>query len=561
MGTSITSSRSLTKLALRCIALGAVGAAALGHAADSVPRWGRFDRALESATQYDNPVQEASLTAWFVSPTGQTNKVYGFWDGDRTWRVRFSPNQPGTWTWRTECSDAKNSGLHQQRGEFTCAGPRSDNRFAQHGPIRVSPDNRYFIHDDGTPFFYLADTAWNGPLLASREDWEIYLNIRKDQKFSAVQFVTTQWRASPDGDLMREKAYTGTDKIALNPRFFQRLDERFDAINKAGLLAVPVMLWAINGGTDPKVNPGVSLPEEQAILLGRYMVGRWGAHAVAWILAGDSDYRGDKAAKWQRIGRAVFGDVAHAPVTLHPGGMQWYWKEFAEEPWLGFIGYQSGHGDDEKTLRWILEGPPSEDWMKLPHHPFINLEPPYENHVAYQSKKPHTPESVRHAIYWSLLSAPTAGVTYGGHGVWGWDDGTKAPTDHPGTGTPLAWRKALTMPGADQMKHLAHYFTSVDFWRLRPCAPAIVNQPGGQGISRQITAARTDQKDLLVVYVPEDRTVEVKLDMLPPSPGVTWYNPRSGETNTAVGVVTANTVQFPTPSEGDWILQLLTQKK
>jgi hypothetical protein len=111
------------------------------------------------------------------------------------------------------------------------------------------------------------------------------------------------------------------------------------------------------------------------------------------------------------------------------------------------------------------------------------------------------------------------------------------------------------------MKHLVHYFTSLDFWRLRPAPAVVVNQPGAQEPKRFIAAARSDKKDLLVLYVPEDRTVEVKLDLLPPSPNVSWYNPRTGETNTAVGVVTTSTVQFPTPSEGDWILQLVTQKK
>jgi hypothetical protein len=65
----------------------------------------------------------------------------------------------------------------------------------------------------------------------------------------------------------------------------------------------------------------------------------------------------------------------------------------------------------------------------------------------------------------------------------------------------------------------------------------------------------------MVVYVPEDRTVEIKLDLMPPSPNVTWFNPRTGEKSPAVAVVTANTCQFPTPAEGDWILFMKTDRK
>ena len=171
-----------------------------------------------------------------------------------------------------------------------------------------------------------------------------------------------------------------------------------DALSKAGLLNVPVLLWAIGGGSNPRVNPGYSLPEQQAIILARYMVARWQANPVFWFLGGDGDYRGEKAERWKRIGRAVFDGTSHAPVTMHPGGMHWVWNEFKDEKWYGVVGYQSGHGDDEKTLRWMTEGPLTEDWYKMPHRPFINLEPPYENHIAYQSKKPISADVARRAI-------------------------------------------------------------------------------------------------------------------------------------------------------------------
>lgn len=527
---------------------------------NSVPKWDRYERSFESSSKYDNPAQQAALTATFTSPSGETVKVPGFWDGGSTWRVRFSPNKEGKWTFKTTCSDSENKGLQDQRGEFTCTKAAGTDAFSQHGPVHVAPDGRYLMHEDSTPFLWIGDTAWNGALLSAADDWDYYIKERTRQKFTAVQFVTTQFRAAPDGDEKKQLAFTGpTNRIVINPAFFQRMDQKIEALNKAGLLSVPVMLWAIKGGGNPQVNPGVSLAEDQAILLARYMLARWGANDVAWILAGDGDYRGDKAEKWKRIGRAVFNDVPHGPVTMHPGGMQWVWKEFHDEKWYDIIGYQSGHGDDAPTLKWLTEGPPTEDWAKLPHKPIINLEPPYENHIAYQSKKPITADFTRRALYWSLLNSPAAGVTYGGHGVWGWDDGTKPPTDHPSTGTPLPWKKALTMPCAEQIKYLHDFFATNDFWRLRPTPMFIVNQPGKEDPGHFIAAARTDAKDILIVYVPEDRTVEIKLDALPPSPNVTWINPRTGENSPAVAVVTQNTCQFPTPSEGDWLLVTRSQ--
>jgi hypothetical protein len=159
------------------------------------------------------------------------------------------------------------------------------------------------------------------------------------------------------------------------------------------------------------------------------------------------------------------------------------------------------------------------------------------------------------------MNAPAAGIGYGGHGVWGWDDGTREPTDHSGSGIPMAWKDALKMPGAEQMAHLYDFFTSIPYQRLRPAPMVVVNQPGVTNAMQYISAAKTDQKDLTIAYIPAVRTVEIKLDALPPSPNITWFNPRTGEKSPAVAVVTANTCQFPTPAEGDWILLMQSEPK
>jgi len=528
-----------------------------------VPKWEQYEITLTSQGNYQNPVQEAALTAVFTSPTGEKFRVPGFWDGGRTWRIRFAPNLAGKWQWETECPATQDKGLHQIKGEFLCTASKQQDRFVQHGPVIISPDRRYFMHEDGTPFFWLGDTAWNGPLLASDDEWAFYVRTRAQQKFSAVQWVCTQWRAAPQGDREGQLAYTGRERIQINPKFFQRLDRRVETMNRAGLLSVPVLLWAIQGGSQPAINPGVSLPDDQAALLARYMVARWQGRAVVWILNGDGDYRGDKAEKWKRIGRAVFGDIAHAPVTLHPGGRMWVLNEFRDEKWLDICGYQSGHNTSDDNLRWITTGPASKEWKQGPPRPFISLEAPYENHAG-TGGKPMSADVVRRAHYWSLLNAPTAGITYGAHGIWGWDDGTKPPTDHPHAGVPLPWQKALFMPGASQMTKLYEFFNSIEFWRLRPAPELLAAQPGTTEPRRFISAAWTEKKDLAVIYVPEDRMVEVRLDALtsgPGSPDLTWVNPRTGERKPGVGLIDATTCKMPTPEPGDWLLLITWAKK
>jgi hypothetical protein len=525
---------------------------------DRVPRRRVLELHLASPKQFISPLHDARLSATFFSPSGHPILHAGFWDGGDDWRVRFSPDEEGQWHYTLLLQDHRGAPIATAAGSFTCAPPLHDTVFDRHGPLRPANHKRHLVHADGTPFFWLADTAWNGPLRSTSAEWEDYLATRTRQRFSAVQWVATHWRAAPDGDREGNLTFRGEDQIEINPAFFQRLDHYITTTAAAGLLNVPVMLWAIGAGENPKIDPGFGLPEDQAILLARYMVARWGAYPVVWILAGDGKYVGDYAARWRRIGRAVFANHPGAVVAMHCGGEQWPAEEFRAEFWLDILGYQSGHGDGDSTLQWIVTGPPANAWDLQPPLLQINLEPAYENHRAYQSRKPHDAHSVRMATYWSLLNAPTAGVSYGGHGVWGWDDGTKPPVAHPNTGVPLPWQAALTMPAAEQSAHLYSFFTSIPWWTLTPAPELLKVQPGMHDVHRYILVSASARGDLVVGYTPAGGELRLDTSHLVDELVATWCNPRTGERTPATAVTAPNIAGYTTPDEQDWLLILHT---
>jgi hypothetical protein len=92
--------------------------AAAKNSIRTVPKWHRWELSLTSSVTYTNPLQQAEMRVLFVSPLGETNRVYGFWDGGKTWKVRFKPNFPGRWQYLTMCSDTANLGLNGHTGEF-----------------------------------------------------------------------------------------------------------------------------------------------------------------------------------------------------------------------------------------------------------------------------------------------------------------------------------------------------------------------------------------------------------------------------------------------------------
>lgn len=522
-----------------------------------------WDRWEESFTVREPVANEVDLrfTVEMTAPSGSTRVVPGFWDGGSVWTVRFMPDEVGTWQYRTQTEPVV-AGLHGKDGQFTVrAAEDPSNRFLRHGPVRVAENGRYLEHEDETPFFWLMDTAWNGALKSTSAGWETYLDDRLSKGFTGIQFVTTQWRGA-HSDRECQTAYSGYRDIAIHPAFFQRLDRRIDAINEVGLMAAPVVLWALG---DRGTVPG-TLPEDQAIRLARYITARYGAHHVVWLLAGDADVSGRRGKRWRRIGRAVFEEPSHtALATVHPRGRQWEAEKFRGEDWYDLILYQSSHGGGTKTLEWIHSGPPAQHWGNDPPLPVINAEPGYEDLIAWERlfswewlisgerTVRHTAFDVRRQAYYSLLSSPPAGVSYGAHGVWSWETEPSRPMNHWGTGLAKPWGRAIRFPGSDALKHLAGLFTSADWHTLRPAQDILVDQPGEAEPTKYVAAARSTEGPLAIVYIPEGGSIRVNAERLSSTPEARWFNPRDGSRREAV---IAGGSTYTAPDGMDWVLIL-----
>ena len=474
-------------------------------ASENVGIWMKFEKEFVSSKSYNNPLYDVKkFNIRFISPSGRIKHINGFWDGDKSWKVRFCPDEIGLWSFNTVCSDEENTGLHLLEGTFECVPNNRELEIYKKGVI-VRPEGEYYLsYSDGTPFFWTACTAWNGALRSSEEEWEIYLKNRTDYGYSVIQFVTTQWRGCEKNSL-GQLAFTGSGKIVINPDFFQHLDKKIDRINAHGLLAAPVLLWALPFGQRRDLSPGYYLPQDEAILLAKYIVARYGGNHVAWILGGDGRYVNKYEQRWKNIGRGVFGEEHPGVVAQHPHGRSWIGKDYIEEDWLDIVGYQSSHSNAKGTVDWINKGPMSKDWDKIPAKPIINLEPNYE-----EIGERIFAVDVRNASYWSLLATPIAGITYGANGIWPWLRSEDELIQNHGNLTGRSpWFECIEFPGSKQIGYLTKFFQKLDWWRLRPSPEILTEQPGDTIFNHFIAVSKTINQDLIVAYLPVKSTIKL----------------------------------------------------
>ena len=152
------------------------------RAGETVKVWKPIELEFESAINYDNPYKDVELWIWLTGPDFK-KKIWGFWDGGNTFKVRFVVTVAGEWSWISQ-ANVKDAGLCGYSGKLTAVGwtaaELSENP-NHRGIIRTNPDAPHaFIYADGTPFYLFADTwwaamTWRYPFKGGKEIAEDYI--------------------------------------------------------------------------------------------------------------------------------------------------------------------------------------------------------------------------------------------------------------------------------------------------------------------------------------------------------------------------------------------------
>lgn len=431
-----------------------------------------------------------------------------------------------------------------------CARAEADDKGFQ--GLRVASNQRYLEYQDGKPFFYLGDTAWELFHRLNREEADLYLKNRAANGFTVIQAVVLAELGglddpNPYGDL----PLTDNDPERPNDAYFEHVDFIVDRAESLGLVIGMLPTWG------KWWKNGQIFTPENARTYGHFLGARYQEKPIIWILGGDHNPDNDRERTLiEAMARGIKeGDGGRHLMTFHPRGPGLSSDFFHEADWLDFNMFQSSHGARDHDTGLFTDN----DYRLEPAKPTLDGEPRYEQiPVGFYNANADRgvrfdDYDVRQAAYWSLL-AGACGHTYGHNSVWQmWQPGRRAVL-----WASAPWHESLDAPGASQMKHVRRLFESRPFQKLVPDQSILLDGPSHGGA--RIRAACAIDGSFLFIYSPRGEAFTVRVNRIRTTRiRQTWFDPRTG---TAQALHTTDTAGFQTfvpPTSGrgdDWILVL-----
>jgi hypothetical protein len=425
--------------------------------------------------------------------------------------------------------------------------------------LKISGDRRFMVQQDGKPFFYLGDTAWELFHRLDREEADYYLTNRADKGFTVIQAVVL---AELDG-LQDPNPYghiplKDLDPARPNEDYFKHVDY---IVNKAASLGLTIGMlptWGDKFNKKWGMGPEVFNPEN-SYTFGEFLGKRYKDAPIIWILGGD---RNPDDAEDLEIIRSMArglaeGDGGNHLMTFHPQGGENSSTWFHNDEWLDFNFFQSGHGP--------RDGENYEHTLKnrglTPVKPTMDGEPRYEDHpVRFRPLEYGWFDDfdVRQAGYWSMFSG-SFGHTYGNHNVWQmWQEG-RAPVSWART----HWKRALDHSGAFQVGFMKDFFMLYPWQDMKPDQSLILNFNPRSGEYQM--AMISGNRDLMFLYTPYGKPLKPDLSRLTSSELTAyWFNPRDGKFLKIGDYENSHSGEFTPHSMGrgsDWVLVIQERGK
>jgi Protein of unknown function (DUF4038)/Domain of unknown function (DUF5060)/Putative collagen-binding domain of a collagenase len=593
-----------------------VAASGAAPMASKIHVWEKQELAFTSARPLTNQYTDVVVWVDLEGPNFH-KRIYGFWDGGATFRVRLLATAPGEWRWRSG-SEPEDSGLARQSGSFVATEwteAEKDENPLRRGFLRPSANHHALESADGTPFFVLGDTWWAAG--TNRLRWydddeerpigpgagfKDYVRFRKSQGYNWVNMIAafpnwetdglpwhlvmndsekttvrSAWLEFGTGSAKKmdneggrpflfpgkvpgyEKVFPDVDRI--NPEYFKYVDRKIDYLNAHGF--VPFIEVA-RRDTSECWKKYYTWPESYARFI-QYVWSRYQAHStVLSPIHLDIIQESITAPEFveaidlvmEKFGPPPFGTLLSAnanPSTL----VNW-----GEDSWVTL--HQCGNKREHEYYWYMTE------IFRDPHpKPALNGEPYYAGYFDARGLNggykygavggtPKDDQFVRSAMYGNVLSGGLAGHVYGAEGIWGADIEPSAPTK--------MW-DAFQWPSGAEMQHLRTFVFSIGkrYQELVPDEDFVVPNKTHdvKAYEGWAYAARTPDQEIFLAYFEKGcpRSL-IRGARLASVYRARWFDPHQGNWSDA-GELKSNIIgeiQLPDfPSDTDWGLSMVYQ--
>lgn len=483
---------------------------------EKVERWRRFETDCYNGHHYEDPFRDVTLEAIYTRPDGTEVSFWGFYDGKERWRLRFMPDQLGTWRHQSRFTD----GSPGPSGRFECVAGDTPGTICayEHNPI-------WFGHRDGSSFFmrslHVGDrffaSNWDAQKRSAFLDWA------QEQGYNTLSIASHYLNREIEG---RGLEWQTPDLWPLNPSEYRRLEETMDDLERRRFVIFPFAGFFGQDSDFPRAR------RDQELYV-RYVLARFAPYwNVLFNVAGP-----EPLVHAQRFGYIMmYDDVCRLGamigeldpfghlVTIHNRTAD---DPFRDEEWLGF---------------GTMQGPKTTDLTELGLRHLLNhhkRKPLYAQETLWSGNIYHpdySDEQVRKNAF--VMSMCAASINFADHG---------APSGEGKGHSSEGFSGTLELSDRYQDRHdivrrVWDFMEETPYRRLRP-RPDLVDTGW----------CLAEEGVYYLVYLAEVDELTVRL-----APGeyeLTWINARETGERRDGGTSEDGRAIRPPDSE-DWILEL-----
>lgn len=384
----------------------------------------------------------------------------------------------------------------------------------------------------------MADTCWSGFTHPDYDEWQEYLDFRREQNFNAVQINLLQQRQSCLPRIWRHPFFVKEngeyDYSKINPEYFEHVCQYLDEMVRRDLQPLIVLLWGnfAPGTWQGKIDSKRRNVEDKPYYLPmsflemenflRYVIPLLKKYNPVFMVSGDVDLS-EEDYEIGEMGLKVLANPVTvdfyakaleitkklAPeclTTLHIAPMVTLPRRLMCSDYLDFYMYQPGHTHTAWQRNRIL----AEEIRAYPIvKPVYNSETSYEANIYFDKTVGRFgADDVRRAFWQGVLAGANAGFTYGAGGIWLWRQSQNYCSERGDSGAVNDWRDDLRLPGSYDMGFAKLLADVVGVYDLIPRKDLIMDNP-----QDEIGCAASRNNNKIVIYLPFSWPVKIRMEL------------------------------------------------